>query len=53
MFIKHDENQAITMPTVSLICGVVIDITRQLVNTSSVKARLNPNWNILSTLVKE
>lgn len=46
-------NQTIPMPVDSLICGVVIEIKRRLIDTSIVKARLNPNWDILSTLVKE
>lgn len=51
--VRYDDSPAIPMPVDSLICGVVIEIKRRLVDNIIVKARLNPNWDMLSTLVKE
>lgn len=51
--IQHNDEPPEPMPTGSLICGVVIEVKRRLLNNNLMKSRLNQDWNILNTLVKE
>lgn len=48
--IKYSNNPAEAIPPNSLICGVVVEIKRRLIDTALVKARLNTDWDIVSTL---
>lgn len=48
--IKHSNSPTEAIPPNSLICGVVVEIKRRLIDTALVKARLNTNWDIISTL---
>lgn len=47
---KYDDTEPVAMPSNSLICGVVIEIKRRLIDNALLKSRLNQDWNILSTL---
>lgn len=48
--IKHSNSPTEAIPPNSLICGVVVKIKRRLIDTALVEARLNTNWDIVSTL---
>lgn len=48
--VKRDDNPPEPMPKNSLLCGVVVEIKRRLLDTALVKARLNPRHNPLNTL---
>lgn len=49
-FIEYNEKDPVPIPKNSIICGVVMEIKRRLIDTSLVKARLNVDWDIMSTL---
>lgn len=48
--IKYNDNPPEPMPENALICGVVVEIKRRLVDTALLKARINPNHQVTSTL---
>lgn len=48
--VKHNDNAPEPMPENSLICGVVVEIKRRLLDTALAKVRLNPEHDYLSTL---
>lgn len=48
--IKYDDTEPVPMPSNSMICGVVIEIKRRLIDNALLKSRLNQNWDIYSTL---
>lgn len=48
--IKYGEKEAEPMPPNSLVCGVIIEIKRRLLDNALMKSRLNPDWDIFSTL---
>lgn len=49
--IKYQDSPPEPMPLNSLICGVVIEIHFSRMDTTLLKSRLNPKWDILQTLV--
>lgn len=51
--IKHNQSDFVPMPMMSLICGVVIAIKRRTIDNAGLVARIDPEWNILDTLVLE
>lgn len=48
--VKYSEKEAENIPENSIICGVVIEIKRRLLDNALLKSRLNPEWDIFSTL---
>lgn len=52
-YIKHDSTDPIAMPPNSLVCGVVVAIKRRTMENHILINRLEPTYDILSTLVTE
>lgn len=50
--IKYSNSPAEPLPPNSVICGVVVEIKKRLIDTSLIKARLNGDWDIMSTLIQ-
>lgn len=48
--VQHNDNSPTIMPANSLICGVIVEIKRRLLDTTLAKARLNPTHEPISTL---
>lgn len=48
--IKYGEKEAEPMPPNSLVCGVIVEIKRRLLDNALMKSRLNPEWDIFSTV---
>lgn len=48
--VKYSEKEAENIPENSIICGVVIEIKRRLLDNALLKSRLNPEWDIFSTV---
>lgn len=53
LLVKYSDKDPEPMPANSLICGVVVEIKRRLLDTALVKARLNRDYDILDSLHKE
>lgn len=51
--IKYDDNPPTQMPPNSLICAVMTKFVHKMHNVDVLQSRLNPNYDILSTLVTE
>lgn len=49
--IKYNDMYPISLPSGSLICGVVVEIRRRIVTIDDFDDRVNNSWNILETLV--
>ena len=48
--IKHDDGEPVSIPLNSVICGVIIKVERNLVEATLIKSKIDPKWDILSTL---
>lgn len=48
--VKYNDTPAVAVPASTVICGVVIEIKRRLLDNALALSRLNPNYDILTSL---